>query len=306
MDDGKLLDRELSRAATEAVRRIGGPVLREVVDYGIAVFVRCAATATDLDVPMGILFPFLHCLEMLDATEVLLDAAVVAPTHAILRSAFEADLYCEYVAMDDSQRRGAAYVVAEVHRRLGALDRLDPATEKGKQFASGIMKDRVGAEIQVPPIPNLAQSRQSLKAVLTKPHLSDAAREYDRVTTHSGRTPPFHCLWGGPSNIEQLAAKLGRSGEYELLYRHWSLTTHGLGLSRQLGVLDGEPAVARFRNGDGLTTAYSQAISFGVGAIHRLLKKYRPGELAPAFQDWYMEKIRPDFAKLSPDLAQSR
>lgn len=302
----KILDRDLSRAAAADLRQHAGPLLREVVDYGIAAFERCSATATGLDTPTGILFPFLHLIEMLDATELLLDAAAVAPAHTTLRSAFEADLCFEYVASDDSERRGAAYVVAEIHRRLGALDRFDPSSDKGKQFAASIAKDRVGAEVVIPTVPDLAERRQELQSLLGKPHLMEAAQEYMRIKASRARRPLFYSLWDGPATIEQLATKLGRSGQYDVLYRQWARTAHGLDLSRQLKGLDGEPAVARFRNGEGLNAAYSLAISFGLGAIRRLLHTYRPDELNSSFRNWYLEKIRPDFAKLTLQLARDQ
>ncbi len=306
MQTDKLLDRDLSRAVTAGLRQVGGPLLREVIEYGIDAFGRCSVTATGLDTPMGVLFPFLHCFEMLDATEILLDCAAVAPAHATLRSAFESELYFEYVASDDSECRGAAYVVAEVHRRLDVFDRFDPATDKGKQFAASIAKDHLAAGIEIPTMPDIDDQRQRLRSTLGKPHLVEAAQEYERAKASMGRPPPFHSLWDGPANIEQLAAKLGRSGQYDILYRQWSRTTHGLDLSRQLRGVDGEPAIARFRNGDGLQTAYSLAVSFGVGAIRRLLQTYRPDELTPSLSNWYGDKIWPGFAKLSARLAQDQ
>jgi hypothetical protein len=69
----RLLDREVSAAMTREVRDVGHPVLREVVDEGIRVFERCSATATGRDENIGLLFPFLQLIEMLDATEIELD-----------------------------------------------------------------------------------------------------------------------------------------------------------------------------------------------------------------------------------------
>lgn len=305
-ESDRILDRELSRAATTEVRQVGAPLLREVVDYGIAAFQRCSATATGLDTPLGVLFPFLHFVEMLDATEVLLDVAAVAPGHVTLRSAFEAELQFEYVASAETERRGAAYVVAEVHRRIDLVDRFDPETAKGKNVAATMANDRIGAGITIPIFPDLEEKRTRLQSILKKPHLAEAAQEYERTRTATGRHPPFYHLWGGPANIEQLARVVGRSGQYEVLYRQWSRTAHAADLSRQLSALDGEPALARFRNGVGLDTAYTLAISLGLGAIRLLLRTYRPQELVPTFRNWYLERIGPGFTRLSPSLANEQ
>ena len=86
----KLLEREVSLAASAEVRTAAAPVLREIIDYGLAAFERCSATAEGHDTPMGVLFPFLHVFEMLDGVEVLLDNAAPVPATITLRAAFEA------------------------------------------------------------------------------------------------------------------------------------------------------------------------------------------------------------------------
>lgn len=110
-DSGKLLERDLSLAISEQTRRVVGPVLREVVDQGLAVFERCSVTAKGRDEQFGILTPFLHVMEMLDGVEVLLDASAVVPAQVVLRGAFEALLTVEFVTERDTEQRAAAYVV---------------------------------------------------------------------------------------------------------------------------------------------------------------------------------------------------
>src|SRR5688572_29426969 len=126
-----LLDRDVALVASVEIRSVGRPVLREVIDHGIGAFRRCSSTATGHDTPLGILFPFLHVIEMLDGTEALLDSAAGIAARVTLRSAFEALLTCEYVAKEDSERRGAAYAVTEIHARLDNLERLDPDSNRG-------------------------------------------------------------------------------------------------------------------------------------------------------------------------------
>ena len=46
VDAKRLLDRELSKALTEDLRRVGGDALCQVVDYGVRVSDRCLRTAT--------------------------------------------------------------------------------------------------------------------------------------------------------------------------------------------------------------------------------------------------------------------
>ncbi len=299
-DSGKLLDRDLSLAITAEVRRVAGPVLREVVDQGLAVFQRCSATAKGKDEQIGVLFPFMHVVEMLDGVEVLLAAAAVAPAQVVLRAAFEAFLTVEHVTERESERRAAAYVVADIHKRIHGLERLDLKTPRGKQFAASMAKDKHGANVSIPNLEDRSESRDGYHKLLEEPHLSEANEEYERTRARLKKHPPFHALWNGPQSLEQLATVLGRPGEYDLMYRQWSNTAHGTDLQRQLRGADGQPAIERVRNGEGLVTTYLHSLTMGLNAIHQLLSHYRPDELKTLYEHWYAEKIRPVYIRLAP------
>lgn len=295
----KLLDRDLSRTAVESYRKHAAPALAAVVDYGVAAFERCSASAKGSDENMGVLFPALHVFEMLDGVEILLREGAVVPARPLLRSAFEAKLMVEYVTEDQSPERGAAYVVEEIHRRIKSLERFDPTTGAGKNFQAEFAGDRTGAAISIPVVQDIAQQIAGLQKLLVKPHLQGAAAEYEALKK-KGRVPPFYGFWGGPRTIEQLARHLKRGAQYQILYRTWSRTTHGLDLERQLTGKDGQAAVTVFRDPSDIAGAYSLAISFGLETIRAILSHYRPDELAGAsYARWYASTVRPAYMALS-------
>lgn len=294
-----LLDRDLSLAASAEVRAAAAPVLREIVDYGLAAFQRCSATAEGHDTPMGVLFPFLHVFEMLDGVEILLDKAAAVPATTTLRPAFEALLAMDWVAREDSERRGAAYVVAEVHRRLSRMERYDPKTERGKQLRAVLDTDELGKELEFPEVVDGETDRQELRYMLDEPHLKAAAAEYERTKQAMNRVPEFYALWSGPRDLESLARKLGRSAYYEILYRSWSGTAHANDLARQLRHVQGQPAIAPLRDGTELVSMYAHAIYIGLKAIEIGLTKYRDGELK-SYWIWYRNKVSPVYKRLTP------
>jgi hypothetical protein len=297
---GKLLERDLSLAATKQIREVAGASLREVVDEGLAVFQRCSVTARGKDEQLGILFPFLHLIELLDGAETLLDSACVVPAHPVLRSAFESLLTLEYVT-EEAERRAAAYVVAEIHRRLQNLDRHDPTSQLGREYAASLARDRHAPVVSIPGIRDISARRAGLQSLLQEPHLAEASQEYERTRKAMKRRPAFYSLWDGPPNIERLAEHLGRSGHYDILYRDWSDTAHSVNLSRQLRSSGDLPAIARLRSGEGLTSAYAHAIGFGVQAINRILSHYRPQELRDFWDRWYRNRVRPGYMAVTPN-----
>jgi hypothetical protein len=292
----RYLERELALAQTANLRALAGPALRELIDDGLRVFERCSVSATGADENLGVLFPFLHLVEMLDSVEVQLENSVVGPAFVTLRSAFESYLTVLYVCEHDTPRRGAAWMVTEIHRRIRALDRWDPETQLGKQFRAALRADHAGKEIALPTVSNLASDRSAYVALLDASHLRAAAEEFVRVRTASKRIPKFHALWGGPGDIEQLARHLGKAGQYEVLYRYWSAIAHGELLGRQLGDVNDEPAVTALRNATEMKNVYSHAFSFGFDAANAILKYYRVEEVdGRTRRDWYKNRIRPAY-----------
>lgn len=295
---GKILDRDLSLAITSDVRRVAGASLQAVVDEGIAVFERCSVTARGADEQIGILFPYLNTIELLDGVDIALAGASVVAAQIGLRAVFEGLLAVEYVLQDNTQQRAAAYVVAEIHKRIAAVDRYDATTQRGKQFAATIAKDMHGAEIQIPVSADSEEKRSGYRELLAAPHLITAADEYERTRKAMRKVPPFYSLWSGPRDLEQLANAVRRAGQYDVMYRQWSSIAHGTDLSRQLRSADGEPAVSRFRSGESMNATYMTAITLGLNAITAIVTHYRPAELPTLFGRWYRQAVRPGYLAL--------
>jgi len=292
----KLLDRDLSNAATAQTRETAGPVLREIIDEGLRVAERCGRSANERDVHLGTVFPFLHLLEMLDGAEVCLGDSVVVPATVLLRAGFEALLTLEYVAREDSVRRGAAFVVVDVHDRIAEYDRLDDRTDRGKAFSANVSRDHAPFTIRLPAEIDLDVRRDSLRKVLAKRHLGEANQEYLRLSKSRRGRPKFYQLFGGPGDLEQLARYLGRSAQYDVFYRQWSRTSHAADLRRQLRPAeDGSAAVSVLRDPRDMVHVYGMAMSLGLAGIHAMLTRYRSGEIEGGVHAvWYKQKGSPN------------
>jgi hypothetical protein len=302
-----ILDRDVSRAAVETYRKQAAPVLAKLVDAGIAAFERCSSSAMGKDENLGILFPALHVFEMLDGVDVLLRDAAVIPSRPLLRAAFEAKLTVEYVTEADSARRGAAYVVEEVHKRIQGIKRFDGSSQAAKQFRAELAADRFGAGIKLPELPDAATRVEGLERLLNMEHLREPAIERERLKSRRNGEPPFYSHWNGPSNVQQLARYLGNGGQYEVLYRTWSRTAHGFDLGRQLTGTDGVAAIGVFRNPEEIHNSYSLAISFGLSTMRAMLSHYRPSEIeSGSFARWYAREIRQVYQALDVQAPEAR
>ena len=206
---GKILARDLSLVASRAVRDVGRPALREVVEECTRVFLRCSNTGRGTDEHIGQLFPLLQLAEHLDGIEVLLDAASNASSTVLLRAAFESLLAVEWVAEEPSLRYGAAYVVSDIHRRIAGLEQFTPGNDRRRQAEDKKKGDTVGARIEFPTFTEAPAMIARLRELLKAAHLKEAAAEYALQRKRPNKIEWF-AFWGGPRSVEQLATRLVR------------------------------------------------------------------------------------------------
>ena len=222
--NGPLLDRDISIAQTNSIRRLAGPVLRRVVDEAVGIFARSISTADHQYEHRGILMPFHHAIEMLDGVEVLLDNSCVVASHTSLRSAFEASLSVRHVLARDTERRSLSYVVGDAYGRLHWYEDHDINSARGKEFAKEMqLEDDVG--FPVPTREMIADNIEAIKRDLPEEPYAQISAEYQRVANKlRRRRVNWYSLFGGPMNLRELAKSLGEIREYNTLYRKLSRT----------------------------------------------------------------------------------
>lgn len=171
--------------------------------------------------------------------------------------------------------------------------------EHREKLLATLERDEMVVPVAFPAIPDAAAKIAGLEVLLTAPHLAAAEAEYQATRKRLNHRPRFHALWGGPRNVQELAAELGHAGHYEILYRQWSLTGHADDVVRQLTHVDGVPALRPFRSGEGLSSAYGFAVQFGVTAMRLLLGFYRAEELGNSFPAWYKSHVMNPLRRLT-------
>ena len=298
----KLLDRDFARVAAKELIDLACPVLRELVNHGTNVFMRCQAETRDgqEDEHLPIFSLYLHVLEMTDGIEELLRASCVNPAVPLVRSSFEAVLAMEYILEGDYRRRAFAWMVGYAHTRLDSYERFDPSTRKGKGFAQAIANDKVLNQISFPPEVDPKRAADSMRQLLAKPQYQEAEANYQGCKKgKKGGAPQWFSLFGGPSNLRDLAISLRRGAEYEILYRQWSAVAHGHDVSRFLVPADtgGEASIYSLRHAKELLQVAFYAAHNMLGATEALIRKFRPGE-KDSLARWYIREVRAPLQKL--------
>src|SRR4029450_3946265 len=110
--------REWSRSVGWDLMSTAVPLLREAVNFGVAILSRCIGRTTGEDWHLAILVSFRHIIEMADAIQLLLEAPAPYPCRLQLRSAFEALLTVEWIVASESERRAYAFLASSTQRQL--------------------------------------------------------------------------------------------------------------------------------------------------------------------------------------------
>ena len=297
----KLLYREYAKVDAKDLIDLACPLLRELVNHGTNAFMRCQAEAhygqEDEHVPIFTLY--LHVLEMTDGVEELLSESCVSPAVPLVRSSFEAVLGMDYILETDYRRRAFAWMVGYAHQRLSSYERFDPATPQGKSFTQAIANDKVLNHINLPPEADPSAAADNMRQLLAKPQYQVAEAEYQQRKKRMKRLPQWFSLFGGSSNLRDLAISLRRGAEYEILYRQWSTIAHGHDVSRFLVPTDtgGEASIYSLRNAKELPQIALYAASYMLDATRALILKFRPGE-GNSLARWYVREVRTPFQKL--------
>ncbi len=284
-----ILDRELSIAGARDFNQEACLLLKELVNYSTNAFARCDRSTTGgLDEDVAILSLFRRMIELTDGIEVLTAACCGAPAVLLVRSSFETLLSMEYILETDDQyvNRSLSWLVFFVHQKIDFLDRLDPATPKGVEFKKAVAHDEVVQALRLPLPIDIDTERSILKCLLRKPHLQAVEEEY-RSKKKVGH---WFQLFGGPPNLQKLSERLGRGGQYDLLYRTWSRAAHATDFSGySLDENTGQQVVEPLRSPDDVRTAASFSSSFMLHALQIVMEKFRPGE---DLKPWYVREIQ--------------
>ena len=264
------------------------------MNNGLAVLKRCSIDAKGASMTVedeAILSLYRHLLVSVDGMRSLILEASVEPCDSLLRAEFEALISLLYIveapSQTELQRRGSAYVVADLKRQLGELKRFDPSTAEGKQARAKFNKDRYVKGILLPTVKDLPLRIDRLEKRLQEQDVLAAAQEYDQQK----KRPNWHALFSGPPSLEQVADTVGLSGSYEFLYRLWSGFVHGTDAVRERRSADWRPLHTIEQAG----TVGMLATGFALRATQTVLLHYRPGE-EQSYKSWYTSEIKPIYS----------
>lgn len=243
-----------------------------------------------------------HQLASTDGIAILVSEGCAEMCPTLLRGAFEAELGISFILQKDSRRRGLAYQVADIHRRINFYRSLSPQDEMNRQLRSQLRSDPLVDLLDAGEV-DVADKAAKLEAALCNDEYRPIEKEWQALRTKkNGRksTPAWYSLFSGPRSIEDLARRVDQGALYAVVYRLWSGVIHGSSAFENFGPGD-EPsgvAVRPLRHPAGLELACTYAGQFALMAAHSVVAAYAP-ERMPLFRRLYAEKISSRYLAVS-------
>jgi len=277
-----------------------GALLDEAFAFGTHVFCWCndgsAGRREDEGQPMLLLR---HFLELLDCLPHLIRLGISDPCAPTLRAMFEAVIAVEYLVQPSEDKRGYAFLVCEVRRRLAVIDSVDLQTEAGRQARETIRKDKFLGDYEHPQVDDLDARRQPNLELLQMVGFSEANQEFERLRKQKGRVPKWHEFYNGPRTLKQLSTAVGLAGWYEIHYRRWSGTVHASHITEgRLILAGGGPAYLALRDPREAQMVVSTALSLAFQVYSAALRVFATSRLDD-FQRWYAESMKVGYTAVS-------
>lgn len=293
--DSIMPPREVAAEAARAHSRPASALLREIVNNGTWVLVRCAGSVSgEMDVDLAALGFYRTVIEMADGVDVSIRESSVTPAVPQLRALFEASLQLQYVVEDRSnyRERALAWFAWHYVARLKRYERYDPTTPAGKQFVAEKADDETGPRLREIDHAKVAAGIARMHSLLAKPHALPFKQRYDALVA-AKKPPRFWCqLCGGPANRRELARHLRLGAVYSELYSHWSATSHAEDLYTFFMHVPGQGGAIRpLRGSDGLLRVSGMAATFALRSTKQMLAHFREGE--DSYDRWHKQNVSP-------------
>ena len=276
-------------------------ILKITFDLGIQIFRKCLIAARDGEDAK--LLPTLLLRDIcrhVMATAILVKHGFAEPCDLTVRALYESCVSLMYMLDGDTPRKAAAYRVIDALEGIKLAKKVSPFTSEGKEIRRKLQDDRLG-KLDSPifeNVPDAMKDQEEILNELRKDPLREAVfQEYKRIKNTKGkgknkRLRAWYQLFGGPSNIEELAKKTRMLYCYEIFYRLASKTAHGLNALRFAAVQreDGTLAIP-IMSPRNIETVAATAVNFALIAYRGMIERFCP-EMAQSYNSWIIEVRR--------------
>jgi len=270
-------------------------LIDETVNFGSQVFTWIFATVNKGDHHIAALSFFRRSIELLDSISVLIKNSCISPSRVLLRSLFEVLLSLEYMLQKDLENRGRDYILCLKYKEIDYLKKFVSSDPLHVEYVNKYKNDELLRNPVIPEIPNVMESIKAKKKLVKSEFYSSSEASYQAIKrAKKGRNPKWWFnLHDGPKDIFDLAEKMSRPAQYEVMYRNWAGYAHGTGgMDEQVEIIGkGQIAIPQLRSPKDAEFVAFIAISYGLTILRIMIHEYAKEKLKD-FGVWYKKEIQ--------------
>lgn len=232
---------------------------------------------------------FRNILSVSDGISVLVKNSSIDNSKSLVRVLIESVFSLEYLLQENTKNRSLAYFVWNAHKDLKFIEQINIETETGKQLKSNISKDKFAKDIVIEYLPIFDEGKKNAEELLKLPDYVDVEIEYQRMYSKTKKINWF-TLYDGPSDFEQLSAKINLNSFYQLHYRYYSKNIHSTNVHKGVLLLneDESGSVIQIRSWKDSISTSVDVLNFLLLTFMTFQRKLLP-EKNEDFQRWYGE-----------------
>jgi len=276
-------------------------LIDEAVNFGSQVLVWAFEKLHKGDHHIAVFSFYRRSLELLDTISILIRNSCVSPSRVMLRSLFEVMLSLEYMTQCDLEHRARDYILCLKHKELDYLRKFLKGDPLRSEYLNKYKNDNLLKNVTIPDYPNIEEAIKAKERLINSEFYSDSETSYQAIRQKRGGKNPkwWFNLHDGPSDICDLATKMGRPAQYEVMYRNWAGYAHGTGgMDEQVEIVKkNEIAIPQLRLPEGAEFIAFIAISYGLMIIKTMIQEYAT-EKMKEFSQWYKAEIQAGYMDL--------
>lgn len=220
-----------------------------------------------------------YFLEILDALSILIKSGSAEAGKSLIRSLFEINMYVDFIYQNHTANRAAAFLILIKYDQLKELEKMHHQTDRGKATKSSFQQENVIKDfVKTIDLQIVEKQLKDIEGYLKLPENKIAVDEYERMKLVR-KNFQWYTLFEGATTLEGLARLLGKYTFYEILYRKWSKTVHGIDIIKEklVQISDDEAYMRRIRQPENLAWISKMACNFAINTFSHFVQGSFPG-----------------------------
>jgi len=254
-------------------------LLREIIDYGTNLIIRCYETSTSKDLTDAVLLGTLlkHTVAMLDSIEILAAKGALLGANLPARSLFETWLYIQWIIMDDTDNRAKHYYVWHLRQDLLWTKRGDEGSEESEAFASAMGDFSESFKYEdIDKKQAIKDQIDSIEKILDDDQFKTINDKFESMKKPWGDVSWFEPC--GLGSIYQIAKEVDCIAHYKVFYSYYSDIMHASVYKQNINIDGTDLTFVPIRQLKGIKSFLMHVITCSLSICLIILNRYRPTE----------------------------